>query len=54
MKLAQRVDGSSNFTGTIDAADGGNVGMGVDGQQAVLPIDQMKRAHLKGIVDFSS
>ena len=24
------------------------------GQQAVLPIDQMKRAHLKGIVDFSS
>ena len=44
----------SNFTGTIVSADGGNVAMEVDGQQVVLPIDQMKRAHLKGIVDFSS
>ena len=54
VKLAHPIDGRSNFTGTIVSADGGNVVMDVDGQQAVLPIDQMKRAHLKGIVDFSS
>ena len=54
MKLAHPIDGRSNFTGTIVSADDGNVVMDVDGQQAVLPIDQMKRAHLKGIVDFSS
>ena len=52
--LAPPNDGRSTIPGTIVAADGGNVGMDVDGQQAVLPIDQMKRAHLKGIVDFSS
>ena len=54
VKLAHPIDGRSNFTGTIVSADGGNVVMDVDGQQAVLPIDQMKRAHLKGFVDFSS
>ncbi|WP_296131357.1 ribosome maturation factor RimP [uncultured Senegalimassilia sp.] len=54
VKLAHPIDGRSNFTGTIVSADDGNVVMDVDGQQAVLPIDQMKRAHLKGIVDFSS
>ena len=54
VKLAHPIDGRSNFTGTIISADDGNVVMDVDGQQAVLPIDQMKRAHLKGIVDFSS
>ena len=54
VKLAHPIDGRSNFTGMIVSADDGNVVMDVDGQQAVLPIDQMKRAHLKGIVDFSS
>ena len=54
VKLAHPIDGRSNFTGTIVSAHDGNVVMDVDGQQAVLPIDQMKRAHLKGIVDFSS
>ena len=54
VKLAHPIDGRSNFTGMIVSADGGNVAMEVDGQQVVLPIDQMKRAHLKGIVDFSS
>ena len=54
VKMAHPIDGRSNFTGSIISADDAEVVLDVEGEQVALPLDQMKRAHLKGIVDFSS
>lgn len=52
--MGHPLDGRSNFTGKIVSADETCVVMEIDGEQISLPMDDMKRAHLKGIVDFSS
>ncbi len=54
VKMAHPVDGRSNFTGVIVSAQDGTVTLDVDGDTVTLQLDEMKRAHLKGIVDFSS
>lgn len=54
VKMGHPLDGRSNFTGKIVSADDTCVVMEIDGEQISLPMDDMKRAHLKGIVDFSS
>ena len=54
VKMGHPLDGRSNFTGKIVSADEACVVMEIDGEQISLPMDDMKRAHLKGIVDFSS
>ena len=54
VKMGHPLDGRSNFTGKIVSADETCVVMEIDGEQISLPMDDMKRAHLKGIVDFSS
>ena len=54
VKMVHPLDGRSNFTGKIVSADDTCVVMEIDGEQISLPMDDMKRAHLKGIVDFSS
>ena len=54
VKMGHPIDGRSNFTGKIVAADNENVTLSIDGEDVVLPFDDMKRAHLKGIIDFSS
>lgn len=54
VKMGHPLDGRSNFTGKIVSADDTCVVMEIDGEQIRLPMDDMKRAHLKGIVDFSS
>ncbi|MZJ95458.1 ribosome maturation factor RimP [Eggerthella sp. BIOML-A1] len=50
----QPVDGRSNWTGTIVGADADAVTLAVDGAEARIPMDVVKRAHLKGTIDFSS
>ena len=54
VKMGHPLDGRSNFTGKIVSADDTCVVMEIDGERISLPMDDMKRAHLKGIVDFSS
>ena len=54
IKMGHPIDGRSNFTGKIVSADDAAVVLEIDGEQVSLPMDDMKRAHLKGIVDFSS
>lgn len=54
VEMGHPLDGRSNFTGKIVSADDTCVVMEIDGEQISLPMDDMKRAHLKGIVDFSS
>ncbi|HIS41106.1 MAG TPA: ribosome maturation factor RimP [Candidatus Aphodovivens avistercoris] len=46
------IDGRSSFTGAIAGADGEAVRLEVDGEQVSLPFSSIKRAHLKGVVDF--
>lgn len=50
----QPVDGRSNWTGTIKGADGDAVTLDVDGAEVRIPMNSIKRAHLKGTIDFSS
>ena len=50
----QPVDGRSNWTGTIKGADGDVVTLDVDGAEVRIPMNSIKRAHLKGTIDFSS
>ena len=47
-------DGRSTFTGTIVSADSDGVTLAVDGGDVRIAIDDIKRAHLKGTIDFSS
>lgn len=54
VKTVSPVDGRSSFTGTIEAARDGVVALDVDGSPVSLDIKNIKRAHLKGTIDFSS
>ncbi len=54
VKMGHPIEGRSNFTGVIKKADDEVVLLDVDGEEASLPFSDMKRAHLKGMVDFSS
>ena len=46
------VEGRSNFSGVIAAADGETVTIDCDGTEYEIPFAQIKRANLKGTVTF--
>lgn len=50
----QPIDGRGSWTGVIECADECAVTLSVDEKAAVIPFDSIKRAHLKGTIDFSS
>ncbi len=54
VKSTQPQNGRGSWTGTIVSADKESVVLDVDGEQTAIPFDIIKRAHLKGTVDFSS
>lgn len=54
VKTKGPLDGRSSFTGTIVSADEEAVVLDVEGAQVSVPMDVIKRAHLKGTVDFGS
>ena len=54
VKTISPVEGRSSFTGTIIAVADDAVTLDVDGADVALPLDNIKRAHLKGTIDFSS
>ena len=54
MKTRGPIDGRSSFTGTLAGIRDGAVLMEVDGAELSVPFDAIKRARLKGTVDFSS
>ncbi len=54
VKMAHPIEGRSNFTGEIISAEADSVVLNVEDQTVTLPLSEMKRAHLKGIIDFSS
>ncbi len=53
VKTKSPVQGRSSFTGTIDAVDNEAVTLMCDGQQATIPFEAIKKAHLKGEISFS-
>ena len=54
VKTVGPIDGSSSFTGDIVSADEAQVVLSVDGSDRSIPFDQIKKAHLKGTIDFGS
>lgn len=50
----QPVDGRGSWTGVIASVEGDVVVLDVDGAEARIPMDTIKRAHLKGTIDFGS
>lgn len=54
MKTNGPLDGRSSFTGTIVSADDDGVRLNVDGEDVTIPLNVIKRAHLKGTVGFGS
>ena len=50
----QPVDGRGSWTGAISSVEGDVVVLDVDGAEARIPMDTIKRAHLKGTIDFGS
>ena len=54
VKTSRPLDGRSSFAGAIVSAEGDEVVLDVDGEHVPIPFDGIKRAHLKGTIDFSS
>ena len=50
----QPVDGRGSWPGAIASVEGDVVVLDVDGAEARIPMDTIKRAHLKGTIDFGS
>ena len=50
----QPCEGRSSWTGTILSAKEGLVVLDVDGESVQIPFDTIKRARLKGAIDFGS
>ena len=49
----QPVDGRAKFTGVLKGCEDGMVLVDVDGTVVSLPYDNLKRARLKGTIDFN-
>lgn len=54
VKTTTPLDERSTFTGTITNAANDAVELEIDGTSFCIPVSNIKRAHLKGTVDFSS
>lgn len=54
VKTTQPQDGRSSWTGIIVGAEDGVIILNVDGLSVQIPLEAIKRAHLKGTIDFSS
>ncbi len=52
--LRAPIDGRSNWTGVLSGVEGSSVLLSVESGQVALPIETIKRARLKGVVDFNS
>ncbi len=54
LKTVEAVDGRSSWTGVLAGTEEDAVLLSVDGELHSFPLTNIKRAHLKGTVDFSS
>ncbi len=54
VKTTQLQDGRGSWTGTIVSAENDTVVLDVEGDKTVIPFENIKRANLKGRIDFGS
>ena len=54
VKLAQPLEDRKQFTGSLEGVEGEAVLLNVDGTQVSIDFGNIKRAHVKGIIDFGS
>lgn len=54
IKMSSAETGRSNWTGKLVGVEDGLVLLEVDGETVKLPIDNIKRAHMKGVIDFNA
>ncbi len=54
VKTTEPCEGRSSWTGTIASAQNGIVELEVDGSSVQIPLTTIKRANLKGTIDFGS
>lgn len=54
IKMASSDTGRSNWTGKISGTEEDLVLLEVDGEIVKLPISKIKRAHMKGVIDFNA
>lgn len=54
VKTSEPIEGRSSFSGAIASADEASVTLDVDGEPCTLPLETIKRARLKGAIDFTS
>lgn len=54
VKTISPVEGRSSFTGELAGTEGDDVLLDVEGTRVSLPLQNIKRARLKGVIDFSS
>ncbi len=52
VKTASPINGRSSFSGTLIGVDDGNVVVEIEGERHVLPYDAIKKANVKGTIDF--
>ncbi len=54
IKTISPFEGRSSFAGTLAGTEGETVLIDVDGAQVRIPYANIKRAHVKGVIDFNS
>ena len=54
VKSTSPIDGRSSFSGVLAGIEGENVLVDIDGQRFSIPYGQVKRANVKGKIDFGS
>ncbi len=54
IKMSSSDTGRSNWTGKLSGVEDALVLLEVDGEIVKLPIDKIKRAHMKGVIDFNA
>ena len=52
VKTTSPVDGRSSFSGTLQGVEDGNVIVVVDGEEHAIPHESVKKANVKGTIDF--
>ena len=54
VKSTSPIDGRSSFSGVLAGVEGENVLVDIDGQRFSIPYGQVKKANVKGKIDFGS
>lgn len=52
VKMSSAESGRSNWTGTLCGVEGEDVLLEVEGERVALPLSNIKKAHIKGVIEF--